>query len=691
MKCLKRIGALALSLALSVSLLSGPARAAEEPASLEEQAAQAAQLALQYSGATSVQYALWQDGEILLSGSAGVYSKTENRLLTDDILYGVGSVSKIYTTVAMMQLVEAGQVDLDRPVTDYLPEFTMEDPRYVDITVRMLLNHSSGLMGGSIGDGFLFRDPENNQAVDELLDRLSHQTLQADPGAFSVYCNDGFTLAQLVIERVSGLTFTDYLEQHILEPLGLEHTFTPKSLEDWSLLAKTYLTAEDTRALPADTISLLGTGGLYASASDLAAFGGALCGEGLLSQESLDAMASEEYLRGFWPEDSQDDALAYGLGWDNVHAFPFRQSGIQALCKGGDTLLYHGSLVVLPQYDMAVAVLSSGGLSTYDQLAGERMLLDALARQGVAVEESAALPEAEPAPMPGALTALSGVYGSSSAVMNVTVTEDGVLSLSNVPDLGAEPQTFTYCSDGSFRDASNSVLLRLEEVDGRVYLYQKSYTPVPGLTWTAVASYALQRLEDQDAAQEVQDAWDAREGTYYVQMNERYTSQYYAFSLPFAGLVLSPYPDGYLLSNVLADAHTAVPYVTLPGTGSRDAGVIRVYEENGVEYLDINGEIYRNTSSLETVFNGDAWCTILADGWARWYHVGEAAGKEMTVEMPERGAWYVYDAAFQLVGSSWVWGDEGVVLPEGGWIVFAGDPGQRFILSMDWPAGTEAA
>lgn len=118
------------------------------------------------------------------------------------ILYGVGSISKTYTAVLMMNLVEEGKVKLDEPVTTYLPEFTMADARYKDITVRMLLNHSSGLMGSAGPGSFLFGD-NNRDASDELLERLSTQTLQADPGAYSVYSNDSYTLAGLVIEAAS--------------------------------------------------------------------------------------------------------------------------------------------------------------------------------------------------------------------------------------------------------------------------------------------------------------------------------------------------------------------------------------------------------------------------------------------------------------------------------------------------------
>ena len=138
---MKRIGSLLTAGALALSLVTLPAGAAEAAPALGETAQAAAQAALTAGGAQSIQYALWQDGEIILTGHAGNYSRTENRALTDDILYGVGSVSKTYTAAAVLKLVDEGKVELDAPVTAYLPDFTMADGRYTDITVRMLLNH----------------------------------------------------------------------------------------------------------------------------------------------------------------------------------------------------------------------------------------------------------------------------------------------------------------------------------------------------------------------------------------------------------------------------------------------------------------------------------------------------------------------------------------------------------------------
>ena len=286
----RQLPALAAASALALSLTVLPAGAAEAAApTLTDTAQAAAQAALEHGGAQSIQYALWQDGEIVLTGHAGAYSRTENRPLTDDVLYGVGSVSKLYTTAAILKLADQGKVELDAPVVRYLPDFTMADARYRDITVRMLLNHSSGLAGSTVTNGFLLNDPDT-LAADTLLEELSTQNLKADPGAFSVYCNDGFTLAELVVEAVSGMDFDAYVRQAILEPAGLSATWFPGEDFDRDLLAKTYYGADDVRALPQETVGVHGTGGIYATASDLAAFGGQVfCGEEVLSGKSVTA------------------------------------------------------------------------------------------------------------------------------------------------------------------------------------------------------------------------------------------------------------------------------------------------------------------------------------------------------------------------------------------------------------------
>ena len=679
MKLRTRWSALLLTLALAFGLTVSAAAA--EPAAAADPTETAVAAAAAYGGAVSIQYALWQDGEITDAGAQGIYSKTENRALTGDILYGIGSVSKIYTTVAVMQLVQTGKVDLDAPVTQYLPDFKMADSRCADITVRMLLNHSSGIMGTGLANAVLF-GASDASAADSLLEDLSGQRLIADPGAYSVYCNDGFTLAELVVEAVSGMDFTDYVRRSILDPAGLENTFAPGETFDVSRLAKTY-SGTGTEALPQDTLTAVGAGGLYATASDLAAFGGALTGTELLSSASLEAMAYPEYSRGIWPDDPLD-SLAYGLGWDNVEWYPFCQNGITALAKGGDTLRYHAALVVLPDYDMAAAVVSSGGVSTYNQLAATQILIAALAEAGVAVDQSVpALPEAEPAPLPAGLKAYAGYYGSTAAQYRIDLDNDGTLTMSCPTYPTTVPvQTFTYCTDNTFRDASGLALLSfVEEDNGETYLYQKAVSPIPELGSLPTSSYAAVKLPENPVSAELQATWDRLLTMDILPMDEVYNSQVYLSLSESAAEVPESIP-GYVGPDRIAGETSALFAVALPGVGGRDGLDYTLEERNGTVWITARNSVYMEASGAPALFTGSGWAytTIRPDGYARWYRVGDAAGTSMTVQVPQDAGFWVYDADGQVTASS-VLGDTGAVtLPEDGMVVFAGEPGARFHL-----------
>ncbi len=209
--------ALALTPLVPTGALASESKAVATVQGLEKFAAEKAALLTEKYGTTSVQYALIDGGTILASGQTGLNDPARKIPLTKDTMYGIGSTSKMFTTAAVMKLVDEGKIDLDTPVVKYITDFTMKDERYKQITPRMLLNHSSGLQGSSLGNAFLFND-QDAYAHDTLLKQLASQRLKADPGAFSVYCNDGFTLAEILVERVSGMNFTAFIHQHFTQP-----------------------------------------------------------------------------------------------------------------------------------------------------------------------------------------------------------------------------------------------------------------------------------------------------------------------------------------------------------------------------------------------------------------------------------------------------------------------------------------
>ncbi len=682
------LSALLLALALSLSLVLPVSAAQDGGTALDKAARTSVASAMSYGQATQASWAVWQDGNIVSSGSQRATGGGGSAALEEEGgVYGIGSVSKIFTTVAVMQLAESGKLDLDQPVVKYLPDFKMADPRYKDITVRMLLNHSSGLMGSSFGSGMLFDDP-SPAATRELLDRLATQRLKADPGAFSVYCNDGFTLAELVVEAVTGMKFQDYLQASIFEKAGLEETYLPgDTFEDRRV---DIYQPGDERPLPKDCLGVLGAGGLYATAEDLASFGGALTKQTLLKKSSLNAMAAPEYAKGLWPGE-EPDALAFGLGWDNVEWYPFALNDIPALVKGGDTQYYHAGLVVLPEHKLAAAVLSAGGVSTYNEMAASQMLIAALGQKDVEVVElRLRLPAAKKAAMPAELLDSAGYYGSLS-LYQVDLDEDGTLTM-RYPAMPEVPAlSFSYYDDGSFRDEKGTSALRLvKEDNGETYLYQWTFTDLPELGGLPGSNYAAMKLPENQVDPALQAQWESIMGGAVLPMNERYSSQLYA-SL---GALLQVEPGavkgapGYIGSMRIEDGTHLRYAVQIPGNAGRDGSDIEIrrdgkgalwfYQSNGGVYMDLNA-----VPVLSTGTGGKTACTIQPDGYARWYKIGDNAdGKTLTVQMPENAGFWAYDAKGTLVASSVLWGDESAKLFRNGMIVFAGDPGARFELSF---------
>ena len=497
-----------------------------------------------------------------------------------------------------------------------------------------------------------------------------------------------FRSAELVVEAVSGVSFEEYLREHIFDPAGLKETYFPS--DQFESRRADIFQAGDTRPLPKDCLGVVGAGGLYATAEDVAAFGGALTKSTLLKKASLDAMAAPEYANGLWPEEGPD-ALSYGLGWDCVEWYPFSENGITALVKGGDTQYYHAGLVVLPEYKLAAAVLSSGGVSTYNEMAASQMLLSVLREKEEVVELRLRLPAAEKAPMPKELLDHAGYYGSLT-VYQVELSEDGTLTMRYPATPDFPPRTFYYYSDGTFRDGGGTSALRLvEEDNGETYLYQWAFADLSGLGYLPTSNYAAMKLPENKIDPALQEAWASIMGGAVLPMNERYSSQIYAslgalLQVDSGGAVESA--PGYIGSLRIEDETHARFATQVPGTGSRDGSDIELrrdakgnlwfYQSSGGVYMDMNA-----VPTLSTGSEGKAASTIQPDGYARWYKVGDSAGgKTMTVQMPKNAGFWVYDAKGKLVASSVLWDDASAKLSKDGLIVFAGDPGARFELTF---------
>lgn len=649
---------------------------------LSQNAKKKAKALVSLYGETSVQYAVMQNGELVLSDAYGTDDASKKTTVTTDSLYGVASISKIFTTAAVMKLVEAGKINLDQPVVKYIPEFQMKDARYKDITVRMLLNHSSGLLGGDLANALLFDDADTYYH-DHFLEKLANQTLKADPGAYSVYCNDGFLLAELVVERVSGKSFTDYLQEQIFTPLGLTHTRTPQQLSDADAVAGAYLKKGE-KKLPTECFNTIGTGGLYSSAEDLCRFGMTFTKNNgkLLSASSVAATMVQEGRKGQWCEE-YSGMMDYGLGWDSVDTYPFADYGITAIEKAGDSLFYHGELMVFPEYDLSVAVLSSGGASSYDAIFGQYLAKEFLKDQGVLSKEKI---DAVPAKytvskqkVPAELANYNGYYTSLGLTYKVTLTADG-LKLVNLADKKTTMK-FTYSGDGYFVYPGGTQALKFMTQDGKKYLMAGTYGTLPGIGTSFSYMYIGQKTAARRLDESVKKAWQERDDKTYFVLTEKYSSAMYAQGGVMLELDMDDSRPGYLYHDKIVDANTAIEFTDMPMNCSRDArNYTFTKNADGKEYLMCEGIYAVREEALKNLPSKSSFAVTISGtkGYAKWYKIGnKQAGKTMRLTLPkDKGAMVsVYGADQSLKLNTYISGTKSVKLPKNGYVVFAGDRG----------------
>ena len=296
---------------------------------------------------TAISFALVQEGEVLVSACAGTKDGDSAHPADLGDVYGIGSLSKIYCTMAVMKLCEMGLADLDTPVSDYLPEFSMKDERYKDITLRMCLNHSSGLPGLMFRNFYTDIFLNQKSYYDDFFRYLSEVELKAAPGTNSVYNNDGFELAEAVVSRLSGMPFITFVQKYVTEPLGLYSACSYEKAPE----GRDYIRMKDS---PGECLMYVGAGGMYSDMSDCAKFGWAFVepGKAFKAESAYETMKPQKLT---YSEDEQGSD--FGLGWDSVNfQVPGFDLGEGTLLKTGGSYSFSSYLAVSRAYRMSVAI-----------------------------------------------------------------------------------------------------------------------------------------------------------------------------------------------------------------------------------------------------------------------------------------------------------------------------------------------
>jgi len=301
--------------------------------------------------------AIAQNGELIFAKGYG-FEDIEEQTLVDPYvtLFRPGSVSKLFTWVSVMQLVEQGKLDLDTDVNEYLKTFQIKDTFTEPITLRDIMTHTSGFEDGGLGY-LIIDDPANAIPLRDSMERYQPERVNP-PGAQTAYSNYATALTGLIIENVSGLPFNDYVQQNIFDPLGMTNSSfvepLPSNLAEH--MAKSYKTEKGGFVeKPFEIIANFGPAGAQsATSTDMVRFaqailnGGELDGTRILREETVEQMLT--------PSFSHDDRLMGML----LGFYATDVNGSRVIGHGGDTQYFHSNLGIDRDKDLAFFVSFSG-------------------------------------------------------------------------------------------------------------------------------------------------------------------------------------------------------------------------------------------------------------------------------------------------------------------------------------------
>ncbi len=672
-------GMLAL-LALAVLLLAAFAPASQAASRYPDTiryGQRAALATLKDSGASSISLALVAGNRVVWRKTYGYADVAARRAPGRDTMYGIGSVSKVIASAAVMRLVDEGKVDLDAPVVRYVPGFRMLSPGYADITVRMLLDHSSGLPGTTFANWSAAEYYPGYQQ--QVLDSLAGQWLKATPGAWSVYCNDGFTLAELVVQSVTGQSYAEYVESAVFAPLGMRHSTFP--MQPFAEGAYAYSYGPDGEVRPREAVNLLASGGVYSTPSDMARLArmlmnrGELNGVRVLSRQAVAEMGRDQTVGTFDPSPSR--ILRFGLGWDTVKEPALGRAGVTAWAKNGGSDQYGASFVVAPRARLAIIVSGSPVVTGHLDALSRKVLLRALKEQKTISRLPRRAPTAAPAPMRATaarLEAMTGYWASMSTVTRITRTpgRPQLLTIATLADgVLVETGHLRLRVDGRFHSGGQATGFKVVRAGNRTYL---------DAAFAGLDGYSSTRLLYQQklaARAPLSAAWTNRDGKAWLVVNEQPDSANYDSASPtlrmtsvpgLPGYVAtSPYGDGWYIDDATRSDEVAQLFLQIPGNCGRDQEDLFVVPRAGEEWASWGAGLFRPLETVNALADGANTVSIGPDGYAEWRAVEDAA----TLHIGGATAWYLYDGDFKKLAKGGG-AEADVAAPAGAYLVVFG-------------------
>ncbi len=301
--------------------------------------------------------AITDNGKVAFQSVFG-FTKVENKeIAMPNSKFRLASVTKIFTAIGVMQLVERGKINLDNPVENYLTDLKIQSPNFKNpISIRHLLTHTSGLTDDILNNSSCAETPSQQT----LIALINEEVHAIQPGYIFNYSNIGYGLLGIVIERISGMSYADYVQKNIFNPLGMTSTAVLYRLPNSEKVAMGY----NSEGKPIDELLMrdIAAGGGISTIEDLSRLTTILSDpvlleqKGLLRREMYAAMCTSQTQDLTLPKDEK-----FGLG---LFIIPL---GVQAdsiigdgYGHGGDFRFHHALTMVFPSVRLGISIVSNG-------------------------------------------------------------------------------------------------------------------------------------------------------------------------------------------------------------------------------------------------------------------------------------------------------------------------------------------
>jgi CubicO group peptidase (beta-lactamase class C family)/D-alanyl-D-alanine dipeptidase len=342
-------------------------------------------------GIPAISIALVDDQQVVWARGFGLEGIADSVPATAETVYRVGSVSKLFTDLAIMQQVERGALDLDAPVTRYLPDFTPVNPFGTPITLRHLMSHRSGLVREPPA-GHYFDTSGTTLAA--TVASLSPTTLVYPPGERVKYSNAGIAVVGRVLEATQRRPFAEYLDSALLQPMGMRRSAFVRRADLEPRVPDALMWGYDGRRsdAPVFELGMSPAGSMYTTVLDLGRFmqmlfaGGTLEGKQIVSPATLDTM--------WTPQFAPEASTGAGIGF-----FVSEMEGHRAVGHGGAIYGFATELLALPDKKLGVVVVATldGANAVTDHIAGAALRAMLAAGEGRTLDVAAATAALTPA------------------------------------------------------------------------------------------------------------------------------------------------------------------------------------------------------------------------------------------------------------------------------------------------------